>query len=129
MARATPEAREAACRTSVARADARAAAFAPVIAEIRASGITEPYAVAAALTARGVPTARGHRFWGYASVKSLLRRLDRLPPSGTLGSQIESRESPHPGTPTAGKRKRRKPVTRKALLSASGLKSALRQLS
>jgi hypothetical protein len=112
MAGVTPEAREAACRASVARADARAGALAPVIAEIRASGITEPYAIATALTARGVP-----------------RRLDRLPSAGPLGSQIESRESPHPGKPTAGKRERRKPVPRKALLSASGLKSALRQLS
>jgi hypothetical protein len=58
----TQQAREAARRVSVARADARAAALAPVIAEIRTSGITAPYAIAAALTARGVPTARGHRF-------------------------------------------------------------------
>jgi hypothetical protein len=123
---ATPEAREAACRASATRADARAAVLAPVIAEIRACGITEPYAVAAALTARGVPTARGHRFWWYGSVNSLLRRLDRLPAVGT--SQIESRATPLPGKPTAWKRKR-KPVTRKALLSPSGLRSALRELS
>ena len=125
---ATPQAREAACRASAARADGRAVALAPVIAEIRASGITEPYAIAAALTARGVPTARGHRFWGYGSVCSLLRRLDRMPAADTLGSQIESRESPLPGKPAAWKLKRRKTVTRKALLSPSGLKSALREL-
>jgi hypothetical protein len=52
----TQQAREAARRVSIARADARAAALAPVIAEIRTSGITAPYAIAAALTARGVPT-------------------------------------------------------------------------
>jgi hypothetical protein len=104
---ATQEAREAACRASAARADARAAAFAPVIAEIRASGITQPYVIAAALTARGVPTARGHHFWGDASIKSLLRRLDRLLPAGTLGSQIEKvgtahcQKSPLPGSASA----------------------------
>ena len=49
---ATPQAREAARRVAAARADARAAALAPVIAEIRATGITGAYAIAAALTAR-----------------------------------------------------------------------------
>jgi hypothetical protein len=75
---ATPEAREAARRAVVANADARARALAPVIAEIRESGITEPYAIAAALTARGVPTARGYRFWRSESVRKVLDRLDRL---------------------------------------------------
>ena len=124
MAGATPEAREAACRASVARADARAAAFAPVIAEIRASGITTPYAIAAALTERGIPTARGHRFWVAGPVRNLLARLDRLSADGVLSPQIEGRESPQPG-----KRKLGNPTTRKALLSRSGLRSALRQFS
>ena len=57
---ATPQAREAARRVNAAKADARAAALAPVIGEIRARGIITPYAIAAALTARGIPTARGH---------------------------------------------------------------------
>jgi hypothetical protein len=125
---ATPEARAAALWVCAARADARAAALAPVIAEIQASGITEPYAIAAALTARGVPTARGLRFWGSGPVRNLLRRLDKLSAAGTLGSQIEGRESPVAGKPAAGRR-RSKPLARKALLSASGLKSALRELS
>jgi hypothetical protein len=43
------------------RPDARAIALAPVIAEIRASG-TAPYTIAAALTARGIPTLR-RRWW------------------------------------------------------------------
>jgi hypothetical protein len=118
----TPQAREAARRARAARADARAAALAPIIAEIRASGITTPYAIAAALTARGIPTARGHHFWLHGPVRDLLRRLDRLAAAGTLGSQIE--ESPLPG-----KRKLGKPRVRKALLSRSGLKAVLRQLS
>ena len=79
---AAPQAREAARRASAARADARAAALAPVIAEIQASGITAPYAIAAALTARGIPTARGHRFWLTGPVRSLLDRLDRLSADG-----------------------------------------------
>jgi hypothetical protein len=75
---ATPEAREAARRAVTANAGARARALAPVIAEIRASGITEPGAIAAALTARGIPTARGHRVWLSGPVRKLLDRLDRL---------------------------------------------------
>jgi hypothetical protein len=75
---ATPEAREAARRAVAANADARARALAPVIAEIRASGITAPSAIAAALTARRIPTARGHRLWSADSVRKLLDRLDRL---------------------------------------------------
>src|SRR5262245_57895102 len=117
---ATPQARKAARRASAARADARAAALAPVIAEIRASGITTPYAIAAALTARGIPTARGHRFWLAGPVLSLLNRLDRLSADGVLGSQNASRESS-----PQGKRKLSKPVARKVLLSPSQLKSAL----
>jgi hypothetical protein len=84
---ATPQAREAARRACAALADARAAALAPVIAEIRASGITAPYAIAAALTARRIPTARGHRLWGAQTVSGLLNRLDRLAADGVLGSR------------------------------------------
>ena len=76
---ATPQAREAARRVSAAQADARAAALAPVIAEIQASGLTSPHAIATALVARGIPTARGHRFWMSGQVRNLLNRLDRLP--------------------------------------------------
>jgi hypothetical protein len=118
----TQQAREAARRVSVARADARAAALAPAVAEIRTSGITAPYAIAAALTARGVPTARGHRLWMVGPVRRLLDRLDRLSAAGNLGVQIEGQEGPP-------KRKLRKPVGRKALLSRSALRAALRELS
>jgi hypothetical protein len=55
-------------------------------------------------------------------VRRLLDRLDRLSAAGKLGSQIESQEGPP-------KRKLRKPVARKALLSRSALRSALRELS
>jgi hypothetical protein len=40
--------------------------------------LTAPGAIAKALTARGIPTARGHRFWTYNPVRALLSRLDRL---------------------------------------------------
>jgi hypothetical protein len=74
----TAEAREAARKKSAASADARAIALAPVIAEIKASGITGPNAIAAALNERGIRTARGHRYWMASQVRSLLDRLDRL---------------------------------------------------
>jgi hypothetical protein len=62
------------------RADERALALAPIIAEIRASGKTSLYAIAAALMQCGIPTAQGHRFWGATQVRNLLKRLDRLSP-------------------------------------------------
>jgi hypothetical protein len=120
----TLEARNAAQRVCAAQADARAAALAPVIAEIRARGITAPYAIAAALTAQGIPTARGRSFWLAGPVRSLLNRLDRLSAAGALSSQIESQESPRPS-----KRNLVNPGGRKTLLSRSELKAALRQLS
>jgi hypothetical protein len=87
---ATPQAREAARRACAALADARAAALAPVISEIRSSGIIKPYAIAAALTRRGVPTARGHRVWTESPVHNILGRLDRLDrlaAAGALGPE------------------------------------------
>jgi len=75
---ATPEARAAGRKVGIQRADARAIALAPVIADIEAKGITTPYAIAAELARRGIPTARGHRFWGYSQVGDVLKRLDRL---------------------------------------------------
>jgi hypothetical protein len=87
----TPQAREAARRVRAARADARAAALAPIIAEIRASGITTPYAIAAALTARAIPTAKGHRFWMYGPVRNLLGRLDRLAAAEAAARQAQAR--------------------------------------
>ena len=87
---ATPQAREAARRVCMAQADARAIALAPVIAEIRASGIVGPYAIAGALTARGIPTARGHRLWMASQVRSILIRLDRLSASPSQEERLGS---------------------------------------
>jgi hypothetical protein len=85
---ATAQAREAGWRAGMALADARAAALAPVISEIRSSGITSPVRVAAALTARGISTARGHKVWEHGPVRQLLNRVDRLAAAGALGPEI-----------------------------------------
>ena len=75
---ATPEAAAAGGKVAKQRADARAIALAPVITDIKAKGITTPYAVAAELVRRGIPTARGHIFWYSSVVGDVLKRLDRL---------------------------------------------------
>jgi hypothetical protein len=90
---ATPQSREAARRACAALADERAAALAPVISEIRSSGIITPYAIAAALTRRGVPTARGHRVWTECPVHNILGRLDRLAAAGALGTVAMAQET------------------------------------
>jgi hypothetical protein len=58
-----------------ARANKRAADLAPIIAELRAAGITSLTGIAAALEERGVPTARGSGPWYHAQVRRLLARL------------------------------------------------------
>ena len=55
-------------------ADRFAANVAPVIRQVQASGATSLRSVAAALTARGVPTARGGD-WNAAQVANVLRRV------------------------------------------------------
>lgn len=52
----------------LADAEAFAAGFAPVLADIRATGHTSFRAIAAKLTARGIRTRRGDR-WGVGSVR------------------------------------------------------------
>jgi DNA invertase Pin-like site-specific DNA recombinase len=59
-----------------ARAEARAADLAPVVAEIRAQGIESQSGIAKALNARGVTTARG-KVWTNKQAAALLERLDR----------------------------------------------------
>jgi hypothetical protein len=77
-------ARESARKATGERANERALALAPIIAEIRASGTNSLYAIGAALMRRGVPTAHGHSFWGATQVRNLVRRLDRLAAGGRL---------------------------------------------
>jgi len=83
---ATPEARAAGRKVGIQRADARAIALAPVITDIKASGITTPYTIAAELVRRGIPTARGHRYWGHGQAYKLLKRLDKLEGPNAAGT-------------------------------------------
>jgi hypothetical protein len=58
-----------------ARANARAAKVAPIIAEIRATGVTSAYGIALALNGRGIRTATGKRKWEAVQVRRVLARL------------------------------------------------------
>jgi DNA invertase Pin-like site-specific DNA recombinase len=69
------EARGIANARLVADAEAHARLVAPIIAEIRAAGVTSLRGIATALTARGVPTARGGSCWKAAQVRNVIRRL------------------------------------------------------
>ena len=75
-----PRAAEAAVKAHAAHraaADRFAINVLPVIATIQASGITTFAAIAAALNARGIPTARGGR-WHLETVRLILKRQARL---------------------------------------------------
>jgi hypothetical protein len=84
---ATSETRHAARKVTIALADKRAIALAPLLVEIQASGITKPHAIAAELMRRGIRTAQGRRFWGSTQVRKVLERLDRLAAAGALGPE------------------------------------------
>jgi hypothetical protein len=58
-----------------ARANRAAADLAPIIAELRAAGITSLTGITEALNERGIPTARGSGPWYHAQVRRLLARL------------------------------------------------------
>ncbi len=60
-----------------AMADQHAASVVPIIDEIRAAGITSLEGIATALTARGIPTARGGR-WHASTVRNLLLRREAV---------------------------------------------------
>jgi hypothetical protein len=107
----TAEARDAGRKVSAARADARAIAFAPAIAEIKANGIIGPHAIAAALTARGIRTARGHRQWSYSQVRSLLLRLERLSVAGLINQDGTTNHAAVPAAPARRTRRRQSPPT------------------
>jgi recombinase len=57
------------------RANQKAADLAPIIAELRAAGITSLTGIAGALNERGIPTARGSSPWYHAQVRRLLARV------------------------------------------------------
>jgi DNA invertase Pin-like site-specific DNA recombinase len=70
----TKAARKAGRDAQAARASARAADLAPIVQELRAAGIASFAALARALTARGIPAARGGS-WTATQVRRTLARL------------------------------------------------------
>lgn len=58
-----------------ARANARAIDLVPTIAALRADGATTLAALAEALTARGIPTARGASTWSAMQVSRVLKQI------------------------------------------------------
>ena len=70
----TAKARQKGADANAQAAAARGGTLAPVIAELQASGATSLRAIASALNDRGIPTARGSR-WFAASVRDVLARI------------------------------------------------------
>jgi hypothetical protein len=66
---------EAARTVAMVRADARASQLAPVVAELRRSGITSWYGIARELNRRGIPTASGRGIWDPGQVRRMMDRL------------------------------------------------------
>jgi hypothetical protein len=65
---------EAGRKTNIARAEACASQLAPIVAEIRASGVTSWYGIAMELNKRGVPTATGRGIWEPGRVRRMMER-------------------------------------------------------
>lgn len=72
----TPDIAMADTKARQARAQARAADLAPIVADLRGQGVTSLYGLAKALTERGVPTAKGGSTWTPGGVSRVLQRLD-----------------------------------------------------
>jgi hypothetical protein len=64
-----------ALKARVARANRAAADLAPVIAEVRAAGVTSLKGIAKALDERRVPTPWGSSHWHAMQVSRVLKRL------------------------------------------------------
>jgi Recombinase len=71
----TDKARALGCKALAARANARAADLAPIVAELWAAGTKSLRGIAAALNARGIQTPRGVGEWKAGTVSQLLARL------------------------------------------------------
>jgi Recombinase len=71
----TDKARALGRKACTARADARAADLAPIIAELLAAGVRSLRGIADELNARGIQTPRGVGQWQAGSVSQLLARL------------------------------------------------------
>jgi DNA invertase Pin-like site-specific DNA recombinase len=67
----------AAGRAAMARQSSeRASELAPIIAELRASGVTSLGGIAKSLSERGIPTARGGAVWAEVQVSRVLSKID-----------------------------------------------------
>ena len=66
--------RQTSIRVRQERAKQRAAELAPLITELQAGGVTTLQAIAAALNARGIPTARG-AMWSPVQVQRVIARM------------------------------------------------------
>jgi hypothetical protein len=73
-AKATAQMRRHSIEVRSAAAEERARDLAPIIAELRAQGAQSLRDIAAALTDRGIPTARGGTEWTAAAVARVLQR-------------------------------------------------------
>jgi hypothetical protein len=73
--RVIPAAQRAACEAITAHADQRAAKLAPLIAELRAAGMTSKKGIAKALNKRAIRTPRGVGEWRAIQVARVLKRL------------------------------------------------------
>ena len=62
-------------RLATGRLVERAADLAPIISELRTSGVTSLSGIASALTERGIPTARDGSSWTAVQVGRVLARL------------------------------------------------------
>jgi len=58
-----------------ARADARAADLAPIMADLQVAGATTLQAIATELNRRGIPTTTGRGEWSGKQVRRVLERL------------------------------------------------------
>jgi DNA invertase Pin-like site-specific DNA recombinase len=72
-----PRAQASAVVSIAAKADARASELRPLIRELQTAGITSLNAMAKALNARGIPSAR-QKGWTRQVVSQLLKRIDRI---------------------------------------------------
>jgi hypothetical protein len=64
----------------IARADARAAQLAPIVAELRRNGITSWYGIAMELNKRGVPTVSGRGIWDPKRLRRVMERPSAAAP-------------------------------------------------
>ena len=72
----TDDMRAAGRAAMVRQSSERAAELAPIIAELRASGVKSLRGIARALSERGIPTARGGAVWAGVQVSRVLSKID-----------------------------------------------------